>query len=165
MAKTKCIKFDLCYFSNTYFGPPAIAGRVLWSRVYLSGLLSFCLSMDFLAIASSGFSRFLHGAKNPYEVVCDQKFRKMGQKWPTTWFFEFTEKFSHYFLLNLFYNEYSYYLLCSCTNRIFGKILFHEIWAKCSQPIRLQDYLINHIFRTNQGNSLIFCMLIQIHIN
>ena len=37
--------------------------------------------------------------------------------------------------------------------------------SKCSQPIRLQNFLINHISRTNQWNSLRFYMLIQIHIN
>ena len=35
---------------------------------------------------------------------------------------------------------------------------------KCSQLIRLQDFLINHISRICSWNSLIFCMLIQIHI-
>ena len=33
------------------------------------------------------------------------------------------------FLLNLFCNE-NLYLLCSCTNPIFGKIFVSEIWAK-----------------------------------
>ena len=60
------------------------------------------------------------------------------------------------FLLNLFYNEHLYWLLCSCTNTIFGKIFVPEIWAKCSQPITLQNFLINYISRTNQWKSLIF---------
>ena len=42
-----------------------------------------------------------------------------------------------------------------------GKFWFLRYGQKCSQPIRLQDFLINHFSRTN---SLIFCMLIQIHI-
>ena len=46
-----------------------------------------------------------------------------------------------------------------------GKFWFLRYRAKCSQSIRLQDFLINHIFRMNQWNSLIFCMLIQIYIN
>ena len=37
-----------------------------------------------------------------------------------------------------------------------GKFLFLRNGPKCSQPIRLQDSLINHIFRTNQWNSMIF---------
>ena len=44
-----------------------------------------------------------------------------------------------------------------------GKFLFLGLGPKCSQPIRLQDFLINDISRTNKSNNLIFCMLIQIH--
>ena len=43
-----------------------------------------------------------------------------------------------------------------------GKLLFLRYRPKCSQPIRLQDFLINCIPRSNQWNSLTFCMLIQI---
>ena len=32
-------------------------------------------------------------------------------------------------------------------------------------PVRLQDFLINHISRTNWWNSLIFGMSIKIHMN
>ena len=31
---------------------------------------------------------------------------------------------------HIFYNTNLYYLLCSCTNPIFGKIFVREIWAK-----------------------------------
>ena len=65
----------------------------------------------------------------------------------------------------MFYNENVYYLLCSCTNSILGKFLFLRYEPKCSQPVRSHDFLINHISRTNHWNNLIFCMLIQIHIN
>ena len=34
------------------------------------------------------------------------------------------------FLLNLICNENLYYLLCSCTNPIFGKMFVPEIWVK-----------------------------------
>ena len=79
--------------------------------------------------------------------------------WPKNWengpkmgqnqgFFKFIEKFGHYVLLNLFYNENLYNLLCSCANRIFGKIFVSEIWAKMfsdNQIARLfnQPYLQN----------------------
>ena len=43
--------------------------------------------------------------------------------------------------------------------------MFLRYGPKCSQPLRLQDFLINHISRTNKWNSLICCMLIQIYIN
>ena len=46
-----------------------------------------------------------------------------------------------------------------------GKILFLRSGPKYSQPIWLQDFLINHISRTSQGNSLIFSLVMQIHIN
>ena len=38
----------------------------------------------------------------------------------------------------------------------FGKFLILRYGPRCSQPVRLQDFLINHISRTNQWNSLIF---------
>ena len=43
-----------------------------------------------------------------------------------------------------------------------GKILVRRYRPKCSQPIRLQDFWINHYSRTNGWNSLIFCILMQI---
>ena len=36
------------------------------------------------------------------------------------------------------------------------KFWFRRYGPKCSQPIRLLDFLINHVSRTNQWNSLIF---------
>ena len=56
----------------------------------------------------------------------------------------------------MFYNENLYYLLCSCTNPILGKILFLRYRPKCSQPIRLENFKINYFSRTNRWNSLIF---------
>ena len=46
-----------------------------------------------------------------------------------------------------------------------GNFWFLRYGLKCSLSIRLQDFLIDHISRSNQWNSPIFCMLIQIHIN
>ena len=56
-----------------------------------------------------------------------QKVEKWTKNVLKTEFFEFIEKFGHSFLLNLFFNENSDYLLCSCTNPIFGKIFVPEI--------------------------------------
>ena len=55
------------------------------------------------------------------------------------------------------------YNICCVPAKIpyLGKFWFLRYGPKCSQPIRLQDFLINHISRTNQWNSLIFCMLIH----
>ena len=59
------------------------------------------------------------------------------------------------------------YIICcvSAQVRYLGKFWFLRYGPKRPQPIKLQDFSINHISRTNQWNSLIFCMLIQIHIN
>ena len=120
-----------------------------------------------LGMLSLLFSKFCHGARNPYKVVHDRVGFSvknfLDQNGPKTGFFEFIEKFGDWFLLNFLYYEILYYLLFSCTNTIFGKILFLGYRPKCSQPIRLQDFLIRYISRINQWNSLIFCMLIQTH--
>ena len=50
-----------------------------------------------------------------------QKLSKWTKNVPKTGFFEFIEKFGQSFLLSLFCNEDLFYLLCSCTNPIFGK--------------------------------------------
>ena len=59
------------------------------------------------------------------------------------------------------------YIICCVPAQIpyLEKFLFLRYGPKCSQPIRLQDFLINHISRINWWNSLIFCLLIQIYIN
>ena len=121
-------------------------------------LPSFSLSGRFLGIVSLIFSKFWYGARTPCEVVCDRarfsrkiffapKIDKMGQK---QGFFNLLECLVINFLLNLTYNENLYYLLCSCTNTMLQKTFFQRYRPKCSQPIRLQDFLINHISRTNQ---------------
>ena len=75
--------------------------------------------------------------------------QKMHQKWAKNRVFEFNEKFGHYILLKLFYNE-NWYLICSCTNPIDQeKILLLRYGPKCSQPIRLHNFKINYIPRTS----------------
>ena len=114
-------------------------------------LSSVLLSKRFLAIVLV-FSEYWHSARNPYEVVCDwaefsqKKFfcpkiwengPKMGQK---QGFLNLSKDLVFNFLLNLFYNENLYYLLCSSTNPIFlflGKFLFLRYGPKCSQLNRL----------------------------
>ena len=56
----------------------------------------------------------------------------------------------------MFYNENIYHLLCSSKNPVFRKIFVPEIWAKIFSGNQIPDFLINHISRTNQWNSLIF---------
>ena len=64
----------------------------------------------------------------PEKNFLPPKIGKMDKNGPKTGFFEYTEKFCQLFLLNLFYNETFYYLLCFCKNPIFGKILVPEIY-------------------------------------
>ena len=50
-----------------------------------------------------------------------------------------------------------YIIYCVSAQTLYlGKCLFPRYGQKCSQPIRLQDFLMNHISRTDQWNSLIF---------
>ena len=133
------------------------------------------LSGHFLGIVSLVFSKFWHGARNLYEILFDRAgfsgkiflSRKLenGPRMGQNRLFEFIEKFGHEFLLNLFCKENLYHLLHSWINLTFGNILFLKYKPKCSQPIKLKDFLINHISRTNQWNSLNFWMLIQTQIN
>ena len=44
------------------------------------------------------------------------------------------------FLLNLFYNEKLYYLLCSYTNLIFRKIFVPEIWVKMFSANKIAEF-------------------------
>ena len=69
------------------------------------------------------------------------------ENWSKTGFFEFIRKFDYSFLLNSRYNENLYYFL------FLQKCLFLRYISKCSQPIILQDFLIDHISRTNQWSS------------
>ena len=50
------------------------------------------------------------------------------------------------------------YIICCVLAQIpyLGKRLFQRCGSKYSQPVRLQDFLINPISRTNQWNNLIF---------
>ena len=55
------------------------------------------------------------------------KIGKVDQNWAKNSGFFNLLKNLVIFLLNLFYNENLYYLLCSCINPIFGKIFVPEI--------------------------------------
>ena len=102
------------------------------------------------------FSKVWHDARMRCEVVRDrarfsrkkifaQKLGKWAKNGPKTGFFQFIRKFAHYILLNLIYNENVYYLLCSCTNAIFGKIFGPEIWTKMLSAIQNSEFFINEI--------------------
>ena len=85
-----------------------------------------------------------------FENVCPQNWEngpKMDQK---QGFFEFIEKFGHLILLNLFYNENLLFAVSLHKPHICEKSFSWGYGPKCSQPIRLQDSLINHISRANE---------------
>ena len=63
----------------------------------------------------------------------------------------------------MFYNEDLYYLLCSCTNPISGKILVPEIWTKIYSANQIPGFFNQHISRTNQWNSPIFHVDTNLH--
>ena len=90
-----------------------------------------------------------------------EKGPKMGQK---QGFFNLLENL----VINFYWIWYImeiYIICCVPTQNPYLEIfLFLRYGPKCSQPIRLQDFLINHISRINWWNSLIFCLLIQISI-
>ena len=122
---------------------------------------------SFLGIASLVFSEIWKVARNSYEVVHDRarfsgkkffapKLRKKAQNGPKTGFFQLLED-----LVITFYWIWSImeiYIICCVPAQIpyLGKFLFLRYGPKCSQPMRLHDFLIDHISRTNLWNSLIF---------
>ena len=61
-------------------------------------------------------------------------------------------------LQNNVFRIYLNYIICCVPAPIpdLGKSLFLRFGSKCAPPNRLQDFLINHISRTNLWNSLIF---------
>ena len=100
------------------------------------------------------FPKFWYSARNSCEVLVtarlpvgknDLKIKKMDQK----------QGFYH-LLKNL---VIKFYWICSVINIILfavflhksrsGKFLFLAYGPKCSQPIRLQDFIINHICKNN----------------
>ena len=135
--------------------------------------MSFRLSGRFLGIVSLVFSKFWHPARNPYEVVRDRGgfsgnffvFRKWTKNRPKTRFLKFLKN-----LVIIFY------WICSIMKIDLFAVFLHKfhVWENfCSWDIGLnvlsqsdcRIFLINHISKTNQWNSVIFCMSIQIHVN
>ena len=122
--------------------------KVLWNMV----CLCFHLVPAFFGILSLVFSKFWHGAWNPDQVVCDscifqnlfcpqnrENGPKMGQK--------------QGFLNLLKKLVINFYRICSIIFILFAVFLHKSyIWdffslkyePKYSQPIRLQDFSINH---------------------
>ena len=85
----------------------------------------------------------------PEKFFLPPKLGKWTKNEPTG-FFEFIEKYGYWFLLNFFIKNI--YIICFVPPQIpyLGKFLFLKYGPKCSKPMRLQDFLINHISRINQ---------------
>ena len=158
----------------TIFEPPLVVGRVLWGRV----CPSFCLSVCFRWTVLLGFCKFWHIARSPYEVVHDRARFSRKKFCPQNWEngHKMRQKLSFLNLLKNLINFINFYwissvmkiyVICCAPAQIpyLGRFLFLRYRPICFQPTRLQDFLINHISRKNQSNSLFFCMLSQIHIN
>ena len=131
-------------------------------HTFVFNILSVFNSRHFLGIVSLVFPEIWHGARIPCEVVVRNRagfsrkifFPKKLGKWaknrPKTGFFKFIGKFGHKFLLNSIYNENLYYLLCSCTNSIFGKIFVPEIWAKMFSASQIAGFF-NQLYLQNKS--------------
>ena len=72
------------------------------------------------------------------------KIGKWAKKWPKIVFFTLKKKL----VINLFYNENLSYLLCFCTNFLFGKNIVHEIQAKILSTIQIARFLIQAFFQS-----------------
>ena len=90
------------------------------------------------------------------------KIGKMGQKWAKNRVFRIHWKIWSLIFTEVVLYENLYYSLCSCINPIFGKMLVPEIWAKMFSANQIAEFLNQTYLKTNQWNSLMFCMLVQI---
>ena len=104
--------------------------------VHSSVLLSVCV---FVELDHKGFSGFLYGVRNPYQIVQDSQLLWKNLLYPKNWGNEGKKGF-----LNLKKNKENKIIrkICCVPAQIlcWGKILFLRYRAKCSQPIRLQDF-------------------------
>ena len=165
---------------NFFFGPHSYPEGSYEVGSVRPSLLPSVLSSLLLSILPSvqafswSISKFWHVARNPYEVVHD----KVGSSWKKILNCENQPKMGQKqdflkvlknFVINFYWicSIMKMYIICYVPAQIpyLEKFWLLRYGPKCSQPIRFQEFLINHISRTSQWNSLSFCMLIQIHIN
>ena len=119
------LRFGWLQYHILFFGPPAVAGRVLWNTVCPSFRPSVCPGI-FLELYHYFFSKFWHGTRNPFEVVCDKdgfswkiffapKIRQVDQKWAKTLGFGNVLK---HFVINFFWICFvmKIYIICCVQN-------------------------------------------------
>ena len=89
------------------------------------------------------------------KIFLPQKLGKWAQNGPKTGFFQLENLVIDFYWI---WSIMKFFIICCVAAQIpyLGKLLFLRYGPKCSQPIRLQDFWINHISRTNQWNSLRF---------
>ena len=155
----------ICFHGWLYvIGLLAVTGRVLRNRFYLSFhpsgflgvLLEFCHQfLLYFGIVPENQMKLRVKELNFLEMFFHpqnwENIPKIGEK---LFFFKL--------LKNLVVNIYwicsimKIYIICCDPAKIqyLGKFLFLIYGLKNPQPIRLQDFLLNHISRTNQWNSL-----------
>ena len=141
-----------------------------------SVLPSVFLPRVFLGIASIDFSEIWHGARNSHEIVHDRagisdkifftpKLGKRVQNVPKQGFFNLLENLVINF--NWIWYIMEIYIICCVSSQVpyFWKNFVPEICAKMFSANQIAGFFIQPYLQTNQWNSLIFCMLIQIRIN
>ena len=96
-----------------------------WSEVFWEFTHWFFLKLSMVL----GAHMVLPVADFLKKIFLPKKCGKWAKKWTQNRFIKFIGKSSHYFFRNMAYNE-SLYLLCPCTNPIFGANLVSEIWVK-----------------------------------
>ena len=168
-------------FSIIFFGPPLVSegsykiGSVCPS-VCPFAFLPFCpsicpgvfLELHYLFFLNFGIVQQSHVKLCMTELVFPVKFffpknwengPKKGQK---QGFFNWLENLA----INFYWiwSVIKIYIMCCVPALIeyLRKFLFLRYGPKCSQPSRLQDFLINHISRINQWNAWFFTCFLKI---
>ena len=133
------------------FRSPAVAGRVLWQRVCPS-------SLSFRPPACPGiFLELYHWFFLNLGMVLETCMKYAWWNWIFQKKIFCPENFLNLlkiFVINFYWicSMIKIYIICIGPGQIpyFGKFLFLRYGPKCSQPIRLQNFLISHTSRTNQ---------------
>ena len=124
------------------FGPPTVAWRVLWNSVCLSFCQSFCLAGTFTWNCFIVFSKFWHGARNLYGILCDKAWFSWKKKICYKNWANGPKMCQKQGFLSLLKNLVShFYWVCSVMKIYFiccvpaqipylGKFIVPEIWAK-----------------------------------
>ena len=136
-------------FPKRIFGPLAIARRVLYNRICPSVRPSFCPGI-FLGLYYEFFMNFCMVLETCMKL-CVRFCSKRWENGPNRQGFLNLLKdlvINFYWICSIMKT----YIICCVPAQIpsLRKFLFLRYGPKCSQPIRLQDFLINHISRTNQ---------------